>query len=179
MSTPGRRWPARSTAGDGLEQGGRPVPGVSRGTFGGFCCSRLLVELFYRLFGGLPPLRGQRTGPAAYRAVAVAVRVVVLQRGGQQPGQRSRPASGRARDRVQSGRGAPERIRDLVNVGFGWNGELSQAAKPVELTSLGRHRGAGRRRPGGGQVPAAPRQRAAAGLGALVVGRLQPRQQAG
>ena len=66
-----------------------------------------------------------------------------------------------------------------MDVGFGWDGELSQAAKPVELTSLGAYRGAGRRRPGGGQVPGAPGQRAAAGLGALVVGRFQPRQQAG
>ena len=84
----------------GLHQGCRPLPGVSRGPFGGFCCFRLLVEPFYRLLGGLPPLPGQRTGPPAYRAVAVAVRIMVLQRGGQQSGQRSRLASGRASDGI-------------------------------------------------------------------------------
>ena len=84
-----RGWPASA-----------PVPGVSGGLFGGFCCPRLLVEPFYRLLGGLPPLRGEGTVPPAHRAVAVAVRIMVLQRGGQQSGQRSRLASGRASDGV-------------------------------------------------------------------------------
>ena len=84
----------------GLQQGGRLLPGVSRGPFGGFCCLRLLMEPVHRLLGGLPPLHGQGTGPPAYWAVAVSVRIMVLQRGGQQSGQRSRLASGRASDGI-------------------------------------------------------------------------------
>ena len=84
----------------GWQQGRRTLPGVSGGPFGGFRCLCLLAEPFYRPLGGLPPLRGQGTVPPAYRAVAVAVRIMVLQRGGQQSGQRSRLASGRARDGV-------------------------------------------------------------------------------
>jgi hypothetical protein len=71
-------WLGQEHRRNGLQQGGCPLPGVRRGTFGGFCCLRFLVELVYRLLGGLPPLWGQGIVPPAYRAVAVAVRVMVL-----------------------------------------------------------------------------------------------------
>jgi hypothetical protein len=74
------------------------LPGVSGGLFGGFCRLGFLVEPYYRLLGGLSPLAGQGIMPAAHRAVAVAVRIMVVQRGGQQSGQRSGLAGGRARD---------------------------------------------------------------------------------
>ena len=154
------------------------MPGVSDGPFGGFGCLRLLVGLVYCLLGGLPPLRGQGTGPPTHRAVAVAVRIVVLQRGGQQSGQRSRPASGRASDGISPAAAPPECLGGLLDVGFGGAVSWSHAAEPVELTAFGCRRGADRRRPGGGQVPGAPGQRAPACLGALVVGRFHPRQQA-
>ena len=92
----------------------------------------------------LTPLRGQRTGTAAHRAVPVSVRGVMLQSGGQQPGQRSRPAGGRTRDGIELGGGEAERVRDLENVGLGWNGQLGQAAKPTGLARVVRHRGTGR-----------------------------------
>ncbi len=84
----------------GLHQCCRPLPGVSRSLFGGFCCLCLLVEPFHRLLGGLSPLDGQGTVPPAHRAVAVAVCIMVIQRGGQQSGQRSGLAGGRARDGI-------------------------------------------------------------------------------
>jgi hypothetical protein len=71
---------------------------------------------------------------------------MVRQRGGQQSGQRPRLPGGRAGDFVQSGCGQVQRIRDLQDVGLGWGAELGQAAKPVEFASLGRRRGACRRR---------------------------------
>jgi hypothetical protein len=45
----------------------------------------------------------------------------MLQRSGQQPGQRSGPASGRARDGIELGGGEAERVRDLENVGHAYN----------------------------------------------------------
>ena len=101
----------------GWHQGGRPLPGVSRGLFGGFCGLCLLVEPFYRLLGGLAPWHGQGTVPPAHRAVAVAVRIMVLQRGRQQFGQRSGLAGGFARDGIQSGRGTPECVCGLQDPG--------------------------------------------------------------
>jgi hypothetical protein len=95
----------------------------------------------------------------------------MLQRGRQQPGQRSRPSSGRTRGCIQPGGGEPERIRDLPDLGLGWNGEPGKVAEQVELAGFLRYRDAGRERLRSGQVPAAADQCAAACGGALVVGR--------
>ena len=94
----------------GLQQSGSLLPGVRCGPFGGFCRLRFLAQPCHFLFGGLPPLHrqcpcrpqtGQSPSPCA----------VVLERGGQKFGQRSRPASGGAGDGLQPGCGLPERGR--------------------------------------------------------------------
>jgi hypothetical protein len=116
-----------------LQQGHRPAPSLGPGPVRSLRRACLLAGPRHLLLRGLPPLPGQRPRPPADRAVTVPVRVVVLQRRGQQPGQRPRPAGRRARDGVQPGRGIPQRRRGIPDIVLGGRRELRQAAKPVEF----------------------------------------------
>jgi hypothetical protein len=105
------------------------------------------------------------------------VRLVVRQRRGQQPGQCPRPASRRARDRVQPGRGIPQRRRGIPDIVLGGRRELREAAEPVQFAAIGRHPDPGRGPPRGGQVSGSPAERLQAGPGPLVAGILEEDEQ--
>jgi len=95
------------------------APGTGGGPFSIFCVLCLLAERRHLLLRGLPPLSGQRTRAPAYRAMPIAVRLVMLQRRGQQRGERPRPARGRSGDGLQPGGSLPQRRRRVPDLTLG------------------------------------------------------------
>ena len=135
------------------------APGLGRGPFSIFCVLCLLAEPRHLLLRGPPPLRGQRARPPAHRAVAITVHLVMLQRRGQERGQRPRPASGRSGDGLQPGGGLPQRRRRSLDLILGRDGELREAAEPAEPAAAVPRPDAGRGLPRRSQIWGPPAER--------------------
>ena len=153
------------------------APGLGRGPFSIFCVLCLLAEPRHLLLRGLPPLRGQRAWPPAHRAVAVAVRLVMLQRRGQQRGERPRPARGRSGDGLQPGGGLPQHRRRVPDLILGRDVELCESAESAELATAVARPDAGRGLPRRSQIWGPPAERRQADSRPLVGRTLEANQQ--